>query len=150
MIIKGCHGTGKIGNLDVHFSRQGEHREFAKIYSKYEFTQGIYPQHREYFEVLKIKWICDEMYVQSFDKWSNFWIKGEPDNRISFCSRLHYICKEGILTNKYYILRPKNTGKKQNIQGNLRENTGNFFLIGVWQPCNTQIDFWNKLSQMLR
>ena len=54
------------------FPDRGEHREFAKIYSKYEFTQGIYLQHREHFEVLKIKWVCDEMYLQSFDKWSNF------------------------------------------------------------------------------
>ena len=27
---QGCHGTGKTGNLKVHFSRQGKHREFAK------------------------------------------------------------------------------------------------------------------------
>ena len=26
---QGCHGTGKTGNLKVHFSRQGKHREFA-------------------------------------------------------------------------------------------------------------------------
>ena len=30
--IQGCHGTGKTGNLKVHFSRQGKHREFAKKY----------------------------------------------------------------------------------------------------------------------
>ena len=29
-IRQGCHGTGKTGNLEVHFSRQGKHREFAK------------------------------------------------------------------------------------------------------------------------
>ena len=29
---QGCHGTGKTGNLKVHFSRQGKHREFAKKY----------------------------------------------------------------------------------------------------------------------
>ena len=29
---QGGHGTGKTGNLDVHFSRQGKHREFAKKY----------------------------------------------------------------------------------------------------------------------
>ena len=29
-IHQGCHGTGKTGNLKVHFSRQGKHREFAK------------------------------------------------------------------------------------------------------------------------
>ena len=28
--LQGCHGTGKTGNLEVHFSRQGKHREFAK------------------------------------------------------------------------------------------------------------------------
>ena len=31
-IFQGCHGTGKTGNLKVHFSRQGKHREFAKKY----------------------------------------------------------------------------------------------------------------------
>ena len=30
--IQGCHGTGKTGNLKVHFSRQGKHWEFAKKY----------------------------------------------------------------------------------------------------------------------
>ena len=28
-IMQGGHGTGKTGNLDVHFSRQGKHREFS-------------------------------------------------------------------------------------------------------------------------
>ena len=50
---QGCHGTGKTGNLNVHFSRQGKHREFAKKYLKYSFTQGIYHQHRENFESQK-------------------------------------------------------------------------------------------------
>ena len=27
-----CHGTGEAGNLNVNFSKQGEHGEFAKIY----------------------------------------------------------------------------------------------------------------------
>ena len=36
-----CHGTRKIGNLVVHFSRQGKHREFAKNI-KICFTQVIY------------------------------------------------------------------------------------------------------------
>ena len=33
ILHQGCHGTGKTGktgNLEVHFSRQGKHREFAK------------------------------------------------------------------------------------------------------------------------
>ena len=30
-IIQGGHGTGKTGNLDVNFSRQGKHREFDKL-----------------------------------------------------------------------------------------------------------------------
>ena len=30
--VQGCHSTGKTGNLKVHFSRQGKHREFAKKY----------------------------------------------------------------------------------------------------------------------
>ena len=29
---QGGHGKGNRGNLDVHFSRQGKHREFAKKY----------------------------------------------------------------------------------------------------------------------
>ena len=32
LLVQGCHGTGKTGNLKVHFSRQGKHREFAKKY----------------------------------------------------------------------------------------------------------------------
>ena len=52
---QGCHGTGKTGNLKVHFSRQGKHREFAKKYLKYVVTQGIYHQHRENLSVLKKK-----------------------------------------------------------------------------------------------
>ena len=32
LVIQGCHGTGKTGNLKVNFSRQGKHREFAKKY----------------------------------------------------------------------------------------------------------------------
>ena len=31
---QGCHGTGKTGNLKVHFSRQGKHRKFAKNIKK--------------------------------------------------------------------------------------------------------------------
>ena len=31
-VNQGGHGTGKTGNLDVHFSRQGKHREFAQKY----------------------------------------------------------------------------------------------------------------------
>ena len=31
-LLQGCHGTGKTGNLKVHFSRQGKHREFANKY----------------------------------------------------------------------------------------------------------------------
>ena len=30
MEYQGCHGTGKTENSEVHFSRQGEHSEFAK------------------------------------------------------------------------------------------------------------------------
>ena len=29
--VQGGHGTGKIGNLAVNFSRQGKHREFSKF-----------------------------------------------------------------------------------------------------------------------
>ena len=32
VIVQGCHGTGKTGNLKGHFSRQGKHREIAKKY----------------------------------------------------------------------------------------------------------------------
>ena len=28
VLQQGGHGRGKIGNLDVNFSRQGKHREF--------------------------------------------------------------------------------------------------------------------------
>ena len=55
MCFQGCHGTGKTGNLKVHFSRQGKHREFAKKYLKNVFTQRIYHQHRENLSVFKKK-----------------------------------------------------------------------------------------------
>ena len=31
-VCQGCHCTGKTGNLKVHFSREGKHREFAEKY----------------------------------------------------------------------------------------------------------------------
>ena len=41
---QGCHGTGKTGNLEVPFSRQGKHREFAKsiknMFLHREFTNN--------------------------------------------------------------------------------------------------------------
>ena len=46
---------GKQGyNLYVHFSIQAKHREFAKKYLEYDFTQGIYLQHRENFWNFKL------------------------------------------------------------------------------------------------
>ena len=45
-----CHGTGKTGDLDVHFP----HTEFAKK-KKNVFTQEIYLHHEGYFDILKIK-----------------------------------------------------------------------------------------------
>ena len=33
IVDQGGHGTGKTGNLDVNFSRQGKHREFSKFSS---------------------------------------------------------------------------------------------------------------------
>ena len=53
---QGCHGTGKTGNLEVPFSRQGKHREFAKNIKNMFFTQGIYHQHREKFRVERKKY----------------------------------------------------------------------------------------------
>ena len=29
LLVQGCHGTGRTGNLKVHFSRQGKHMEIA-------------------------------------------------------------------------------------------------------------------------
>ena len=37
--VLGCHGTGKTGNLKVHFSRQEKHKEFAK---KYIYIRNIF------------------------------------------------------------------------------------------------------------
>ena len=43
---QGGHGTGKTGNLEVHFSRQGKHREFAKniknmvLHREFNFNTG--------------------------------------------------------------------------------------------------------------
>ena len=45
---------GKSRKLDIHFSRQGTQGICQKYY-KYDFTPGIYHQHREHFEVSKIK-----------------------------------------------------------------------------------------------
>ena len=37
---QGGHSTGKTGNLDVNFSRQGKHREFGYNTGKKLKTQG--------------------------------------------------------------------------------------------------------------
>ena len=47
--------TGKSGNLDVHFSRQGTHREFAKNIKNMILHREFNSQHRENFDVLQIK-----------------------------------------------------------------------------------------------
>ena len=39
---QGGHGTGKTGNLDLTFSRQGKHREFCCNTGKVFETQGKY------------------------------------------------------------------------------------------------------------
>ena len=44
MVVQGGHNTGKTGNLDVDFSRQGKHTEF----SQFNFL------HRKNFEILEI------------------------------------------------------------------------------------------------
>ena len=38
--LQGDHSTGKTGNLDVTFSRQGNHREFRPNIGKIVATQG--------------------------------------------------------------------------------------------------------------
>jgi len=39
-LVQGGHATGKTGNLDVNFSRQGKHREFSSDTGKIVATQG--------------------------------------------------------------------------------------------------------------
>ena len=93
-ITQGGHGTGKTGNLDVHFSRQGKHREFAKKYLKYDFTRGICLQHRENFEVLKLRYLRVVMRLSynflTFE--ANNELVNNPINYQYFCSRLYCIC----------------------------------------------------------
>ena len=48
---QGCYGT----NLDVYFFRQEKHRKFAKNIKNMFLHRGIYLQHREKFDVSKIK-----------------------------------------------------------------------------------------------
>ena len=55
--LQGCHGTGKTGNLKVHFSRQGKHREFAKKILKICFYTGNLPPTQGKF--LKVKKIMN-------------------------------------------------------------------------------------------
>ena len=40
--IQGCHVTGKTGNLDAHFSRQGKHI-FLKILKTCFYTGNLLP-----------------------------------------------------------------------------------------------------------
>ena len=40
--VQGGHGTGKTGNLDLTFSRQGKHREFCFDTGKNSETHGKY------------------------------------------------------------------------------------------------------------
>ena len=54
---QGCHGTGKTGNLDVHYYRQEKHRKCAKN-NKNMFLHREFTSNRGgggNFEVLKIK-----------------------------------------------------------------------------------------------
>ena len=41
----------------------------------------------------------------------------------------------------YFFVDEKTQGKKQRTQGKDREKTGNFVLLGAWQPC-----FWHRLK----
>ena len=50
---QGCDATGKTGNLKVHFSRQGKHREFAKNM----FYTGNLPSTQGKFESYKKGWL---------------------------------------------------------------------------------------------
>ena len=54
-VVQGCHGTGKTGNLKVHFSRHGKHREFAKKILKICSYTGNLPPTQGKFECLKKK-----------------------------------------------------------------------------------------------
>ena len=56
--LVGGHGTGKTGksgNFNVHFSRQGKQREFAKNIKNTILHREFNSQHGENFEVLQIK-----------------------------------------------------------------------------------------------
>ena len=186
----------EAGNLDIHFSRQWKH-EICQKYLKYVFTQGIYLQHRENFEIKEctrvvvgcsynlltfeaifefgdstiMEWsYCKRLYcicdcslelisssmslsaaggrgingnthfcsTQCFERWNLTW---RPFHKLVHNSpngcRRWQLCQKpsAYFRNEYhrwYLLRPKNAGKSWEH----REHSGNFILIGMWQPCN--------------
>ena len=81
----------KAGNLDIHFSRQWKHG-ICRKYLKYVFTQGIYLQHRENFEIKG----CTRVAVGcSYNLLAVEAIFEFGDNTImewSYCKRLYCIC----------------------------------------------------------
>ena len=48
-----CHGTGETGNLKVHFSRQGKHREFPKNIKNMFYTRYLPPAQGKFQKLKK-------------------------------------------------------------------------------------------------
>ena len=88
---------GKQGNQGIWmfiFPDREKQREFAKNIKKMISHREFNSQHRENFEVLKIK----RHFRVAVDVATIFWLfevnielEGQPKNDI-FCNRLHYIC----------------------------------------------------------
>ena len=53
IVLQGCHGTGKKGNLKVHFSRQEKHRKCTKILKIGFYTGNLPPNTRKILRVKK-------------------------------------------------------------------------------------------------
>ena len=53
---QGGHGTGKIGNLAVNFSRQGKHREFSKFIFLHRENGANTGEILNFLKILLLKW----------------------------------------------------------------------------------------------
>ena len=119
---------GKTRNFDVHFFRQGKHKE-----------------HRDNFEVLKIKQ-CTKIWwdismiltiVVNFElmnlemEWGCYACGRVDSGNVSLCR------DRGIS----FILKPKKQGKSWED----RENVGKLILIGVWATLDESLFSWTQI-----
>ena len=117
-----CHGQGKWEFRCSFFQTLKKTESLPKIL-KYvfprEFTSNI--RIRKIW-VLRIKGCTRAVSYHFLDFEWNFELGDDPIMWSGYCKKLHCICVrslEGIISSTYLCV----------------ENTGNFMLIGMWQPC---------------